>query len=82
LEEDRKAIQKKCEAYKRHPDCRYVLTIESSRIEVSVWFSGIGFWTEHRLTNPGDELVPENFGLRCRLRDLYRGTALQPRPTP
>ena len=36
-------------------------------------------WTERRLTKPEDELVLEDFGLRCTLADLYRGTALQPR---
>ena len=30
-------------------------------------------------TKPDDELVLEDFGLRCTLADLYRGTALQPR---
>ena len=34
---------------------------------------------ERRLTKLGDELVLEDFGLRCTLADLYRGTSLQPR---
>jgi hypothetical protein len=39
-----------------------------------------GRWTERRLTKPTDQLILEEFGLRCTLADSYRGTALQPRP--
>jgi hypothetical protein len=33
------------------------------------------------LTGPDDALAIEEFGLRCKLSDLYRGTALHPRRT-
>jgi hypothetical protein len=36
-------------------------------------------WTERRLTKPDDQLILEDFGLRCTLAALYRGTALVPR---
>jgi hypothetical protein len=36
-------------------------------------------WEEHLLTNPDDLLVLPELGLRCKVSDLYRGTALQPR---
>lgn len=76
---DRKTVESKRDVYKRHPDCRCVLVIEQYRVEVSVSLSTGSGWTERRLTRPDDELVLEEFGLRCTLADLYRGTALQPR---
>jgi Uma2 family endonuclease len=76
---DRKTVESKRDVYKRHPDCRCVLVIEQFRVEVGMWTLAEGGWTEHRLTRPDDELVLEDLGLRCRLADLYRGTALLPR---
>lgn len=79
---DRATVESKRDVYKRHPDCRCVLVIEQYRIEVSVSTLGDGRWTERRLTNPQDQLILDDFGLRCTLADLYRGTALQPRKQP
>jgi Uma2 family endonuclease len=76
---DRKTVESKREVYKRHPDCRCVLVIEQYRIEVSVWLLRDGGWVEHRLSGPGDQLILDEFGLRCTLADLYSGTRLQPR---
>lgn len=76
---DRKTVASKRDVYKRHPDCRCVLVIEQDRIEVSAWLLRDGLWIEHRLTGPADQLVLEDFGLRCALADIYRGTALRPR---
>lgn len=76
---DRKTVESKRDVYKRHPDCRCVLVIQQDRFDVSLSVLIQSRWTEHRLTLPGDELVLEDFGLRCTLADLYRDTALQPR---
>ena len=76
---DQKAVESKREIYKRHADCRCVLVIRQDRFDVSVVQSTHAGWTERRLTKPADALVLEDFGLRCTLADLYRGTALQPR---
>jgi Uma2 family endonuclease len=76
---DRKTVESKRDVYKRHPDCRYVLVIEQDRIDVSVWRLGTGGWMEQRMSALTDELVVEEFGLRCTLADLYRGTTLLPR---
>jgi hypothetical protein len=35
-------------------------------------------WTEQLLTKPDDPLDLPDFGLHCKVADLYRGTALQP----
>jgi Uma2 family endonuclease len=76
---DRKTVASKRDVYKRHPDCRCVLVIEQYRIEVGVWLLTDGGWTERRLSEPTDMLILQEFGLRCALADLYRGTTLQPR---
>lgn len=76
---DRKTVESKRDVYKRHPDCRCVLVIEQYRAEVSVSLMTGNGWNARRLTQLDDELVLEDFGLRCTLADLYRGTALQPR---
>ena len=65
--------------YKRHPDCRCVLVIEQYRVEVSVSLLGSGGWIERRMTKPEEELLLEDFGLRCTVADLYRDTSLEPR---
>lgn len=76
---DQKTVESKREIYKRHADCRCVLIIRQDRFDVSVVLSTDVGWIERRLTKPTDELVLDDFGLRCTLADLYRGTALQPR---
>ena len=78
---DRKAVESKREIYQRHPDCRCVLVIQQDRLDVRVEVLTDTAWTERRLTDPTDELLLEEFGLRCVLADLYRGTALRPRDT-
>ena len=76
---DRKTVERKREIYKRHPDCRCVLVIQQDRFDVGVSVLSDAVWTERHLTEPTDELILDEFGLRCTLADLYRGTALQPR---
>jgi len=76
---DRRTVESKRDIYKRHPDCRCVLIIDQSALDVRVALLTNAGWTEGRLTQPEDELVLDDFGLRCTLADLYRGTALMPR---
>jgi Uma2 family endonuclease len=76
---DQKTVESKREVYQRHPDCRCVLVIQQDRFDVIVAVLTDAGWTDRRLANALDELVLEDFGLRCTLADLYRGTRLQPR---
>jgi Uma2 family endonuclease len=76
---DQNTIDAKREIYKRHPDCRCVLIIHQDRYRVGVAARTQTAWTERQLAASDDMLVLEDFGLRCTLADLYRGTALQPR---
>lgn len=76
---DRKTVEDKREVYKRHPDCRCVLVIQQDRFDVRAdVLTGSG-WQQSRISGAQDELILEEFGLRCTLADLYHGTALQPR---
>ena len=76
---DQKSVESKCDVYKSHPNCRCVLVVQQNRVEVSVALWTESGWTERRLSDPGEQLILEDFGLHCALADLYRGTALQPR---
>jgi Uma2 family endonuclease len=76
---DRSWVHKKREIYKLHATCTCILTVWQDRWEVSVDRRIDHGWSEQVLTGPDDVLVIGEFGFRCRLSDLYRGTALQPR---
>jgi hypothetical protein len=69
---------KRC-LYKQHEACNCILTVPQDRFEVRVDLRADSGWEEQLLTSPEDILVLPDFGLRCKLSDLYRGTALQPR---
>ncbi len=65
---ERTILEIKRGLYKGHAACNCILTVQQD--------SG---WEEHVLTNPDDLLVLPEFGLRCKVSDLYRGTSLLPR---
>jgi Uma2 family endonuclease len=75
-------VKKKCEAYRLHKTCTCILIAEQDRIEVRVELRSDGDWTNRTLKRPDDLLVLPDFGLRCKLSDLYRGTPLRPRERP
>jgi Uma2 family endonuclease len=80
-ESDRAWVDKKREIYKLHDTCMCILIVQQDRWEVRLGRrSNAGLWTEQMLTHPDDVIVMEEFGFRCRLSDLYRGTALRPTP--
>jgi hypothetical protein len=76
---DRETVESKCEIYKRHPDCRCVLVIQQDHIDVEISVLRDAGRARACLTDAADQLVLEEFGLHCRVADLYRGTRLQPR---
>jgi len=76
---DRPKIEGKREIYKLHGACNCMLTIRQDRHEARVDVRIGNSWTTQVLTRPTDELILTEFGLRCTLADLYRGTPLQAR---
>ncbi|MFL5061112.1 MAG: Uma2 family endonuclease [Xanthobacteraceae bacterium] len=75
---DRVDVAKKRAVYMLHESCRCILTVQQDRCEVRVDLRAENGWTEQVLTKPDDLLELPDFGLRCRIADLYRGTAIQP----
>ncbi len=79
---DRTWVEKKREIYKLHETCACILIVQQDRCEVLIDLRTNDVWSEQVLTKPDDLLVLPELGLRCKLSDLYRGTALQPREAP
>jgi Uma2 family endonuclease len=78
---DRLWVEKKREIYKLHDACTCILVVQQDRFEVRVALRKGESWSEQVLTGPDDLLALPEFGLRCKLADLYRGTPLRPRRT-
>jgi Uma2 family endonuclease len=76
---DRPTVEGKREIYKIHRACKCILTIQQDQHEVRVDLRVGNHWMTQILTSPTDELALAEFGLRCTLADLYRGTPLQAR---
>ena len=76
---ERVDMERKRAVYRLHEACTCILTVQQDRFEVRVDLRGDAGWQEQVMTKPDDLLVLSDFGLRCRVADLYRGTALQPR---
>ena len=55
-----------------------MLTVRQDRHEVRVEVRSGAGW-QSLLQQPADVLALDDFGVRCTLADLYRGTPLQPR---
>jgi hypothetical protein len=69
-------IDGKREVYKRHPTCECVVVIRQDRYETQVDLRLPEGWMRETLNSRDDELALPAFGLRCALKDLYRGTIL------
>ena len=63
----------KVERYAQHPHNLYSLIISQREFCVEVWSRANG-WKGIVLRAAGDVLEMPEFGFRCELRDLYRGT--------
>ncbi|MCC6775541.1 MAG: Uma2 family endonuclease [Hyphomicrobiales bacterium] len=79
---DRIWVERKREIYKLHESCKYVLSIEQDRYHVRIDTRTQAGWIARILITPDAMIELADFGLRCTVADLYRGTALQPRSAP
>lgn len=77
-ESDRTRVNKKRDIYKLHEHCTCILTIQQGLIEVQMELRSNDKWIETVLKNPDDWIVILDFGLRCKVSELYKETALQP----
>jgi Uma2 family endonuclease len=71
---DLPTVEGKRELYKRHPDCNCVLVIQQDRYEVKLDARTQDGWIREKLSSPDDQLVLPEFGLKCSLADIYKGT--------
>jgi Uma2 family endonuclease len=74
---DRIWVEKKREIYKLHEACTCILTVQQDRVEVRVDLRSASGWSEETLTSADDPLILREFGLSCKVSDLYRGTPLE-----
>lgn len=79
---DRRRVETKRAIYKLHDACTCILVVQQDRMEVQVDLRTQVGWTEQILRKPDDLLVLLDFGLRCRIAQIYRGTPLVPRQPP
>jgi Uma2 family endonuclease len=71
---DESKIEGKREIYKQHPNCECVLVIRQDRFGVVVDERKAEAWGRKTLKAPDDHLILPSFGLRCLLKDIYKGT--------
>lgn len=76
---DRVDVESKRAVYKLHESCTCILTVQQERFEVRIDLRTDTGWSEQVLQKPDDILALTDFGLRCKISDLYRGTRLLPR---
>jgi Uma2 family endonuclease len=76
---DRKTLTGKREIYKLHEHCTCILTVRQDRCHVRIDTRTATGWQVKLLAKPTDVLALADFGVRCRVGDLYKGTPLQPR---
>jgi Uma2 family endonuclease len=73
----RTEIDVKLLGYREGPDNLYVIVIDSRELLVEIYARSRG-WEQRTLKNVGDPIEMPEFGLSCRVGDLYRGTPLDP----
>ena len=77
---DRRWIEVKRELYRAHPHCLAVLVIAQDRMEVALDLKVDGRWMSNLLQSGETKLSLRDFGLTCRVADLYDRTPVQRTP--
>jgi Uma2 family endonuclease len=67
-------IAEKRECYAQHPDNLYILIVEQRKARVEL-FSRANGWRPQAFDRMDDVIELSEFGLRCRLSDIYRRVA-------
>ena len=73
----RTEIDLKLRLYREAPGNLYAVVIEPGEVQVDIHAQRAG-WRPAILTDPDDLIEMPEFGLSCRVIDLYRGTPLAP----
>jgi len=78
LSNTRTEIDLKLRRYREAPDNLYAVVIDPRERMVEI-YSKTRKWEPVVLKRPDDVIEMPEFGLRCTVADLYRGTPLAPR---
>lgn len=70
-------VDLKLRRYREAPDNLYVVAIDSRELLVEIYARSRD-WQPKVLKQSDDEIEMPEFGLRCRVVDIYRGTPLDP----
>lgn len=73
-------IDLKLRRYREAPDNLYAVVIEPREFRVEI-YAKRNDWQRTIFTKPDDPIEVPEFGLRCRVADLYVGTPLDPKAT-
>jgi Uma2 family endonuclease len=73
----RREIDLKLRRYRKASDNLYSLVIEAREFRLEIYARSRN-WEPLILTKPDDPIGMPEFGLRCCVGDLYRGTPLDP----
>jgi Uma2 family endonuclease len=73
----RTEIDLKLRRYREAPDNLYSIVIDSRTLSVEIYAKSQG-WQVLALTHADASILMPEFGLECRVADLYRGTPLNP----
>jgi Uma2 family endonuclease len=73
----RQEIELKLRRYREAPDNLYTVVVEPREFRVEI-YARRNDWQPVILTKPDDPIEMLEFGLRCRVADLYVGTPLDP----
>jgi Uma2 family endonuclease len=73
----RTEIELKLRRYREAPDNLYAVVIDSRAFLVEIYAKSRG-WQGLTLSQAGEPIALPEFGVQCRVADLYRGTPLNP----
>jgi Uma2 family endonuclease len=74
----RREMDLKLRRYREAPENLYAIAIEPREFRVEI-YAKRNNWQPAILTKPDDPIEMPEFGLHCRVVDLYRGTPLDPK---
>ncbi|NDW06250.1 Uma2 family endonuclease [Jiella sp. 40Bstr34] len=67
----RPKIDIKLEGYRNLPSCMAILVVDQSEIAVMALIRTDQGWIESRYDSPDDEIALPDFGLKCKVADIY-----------
>jgi len=73
---DKDIMDSKRDIYRSQPSCRCILLVRQDRVEITMDRRTEDGWHSQVLRDVGETLSLPEFGLSCRVRDVYQDTPL------